>query len=151
MDPLFERILLLKRASFFALLRTDELRHIAAALEPVGWASGELVFQKGDAVDAMYILLSGKVGIALSDPDSAPEFIARLGPGECFGEMGILDDLPRSAAAHVLENSEALSLSRERLHGMLSAYPELGIGMLKALSRRVREANDALLASRDRR
>lgn len=147
MQPLFDRILLLKRVPFFALLRTDQLRHIAPALAPAGWAAGECVFDKGDPSDNMYILLSGRVGITLnSDPEST-EYVAHLGQGDCFGEMGLLDDLPRSATAHVLETAEALSLSRERLQGMLLSYPELGIGMLAALSRRLRDANEARVKS----
>lgn len=146
MQPLFDRILLLKRVPFFSLLRTDQLRHIAPVLEPAGWAAGERIFDKGDPSDRMYILLSGRVGIALNDENT--EFVAQLGRGDCFGEMGLLDDLPRSATAHVLETAEALSLSRERLQGMLLAYPELGIGMLAALSQRLREANDARTKSR---
>lgn len=145
MQELFERILLLKRVSFLSRLRTDELRHVAPMLEPIGWAAGERVFDKGDPGDSLYILLSGKVGISIADAVESMQFVTQLSPGDCFGEMGILDDLPRSATVHVLENSEALSLSRDRLHGMLLAYPELGIGMLSALSRRLREANDVLV------
>ena len=69
------------------------------------------------------------------------------GRATASGDMGLLDDLPRSATAHVLETAEALSLSRERLQGMLLAYPELGIGMLAALSLRLREANEARVQS----
>lgn len=148
MQPLFDRILLLKRVPFFALLRTDQLRHIVPMLESAGWASGERVFEKGDPSDCMYILLSGRVGIVLHDDPESTEYVAQLGHGDCFGEMGLLDDLPRSATAYVLETVEALSLSRVRLHGMLQAYPELGIGMLAALSGRLREANDARIKSR---
>jgi CRP-like cAMP-binding protein len=142
---LFERVLLLKRVSFFSQLRTDELRHVVPLLETVGWAAGERVFDKGDPSDQMYILLSGKVGISLDGASAAPKFVAEVGPGDCFGEMGLLDGLPRSASACVTENAEALSLSRDRLNSMLLAYPELGIGMLKALSWRLREVNDALV------
>lgn len=147
MQPLLDRILLLKCVPFFTLLRTDQLRHIAPVLEPAGWAAGERVFDKGDLSDRMYILLSGRVGIVLLDDPESTEYVAQLGQGECFGEMGLLDDLPRSATAHVLETAEALSLSRERLQGMLLAYPELGIGMLDALSRRLRQANEARVKS----
>lgn len=143
MQPLFDRILLLKRVPFFALLRTDQLRHIAPVLESAGWAAGERVFDKGDPSDCMYILLSGRVGISVHDDPESTEFVAQLGQGDCFGEMGLLDDLPRSATACVLETAEALSLNRERLQGMLLAYPELGIGMLAALSQRLREAHKA--------
>lgn len=143
MQPLFDRILLLKRVPFFALLRTDQLRHIAPVLEPAGWAAGERVFDKGDVSDCMYILLSGRVGITLHDDPESTDYVVQLTQGDCFGDMGLLDDLPRSATAHVLETAEALSLSRERLQGMLLAYPELGISMLAALTGRLREANEA--------
>jgi len=144
---LFDRILLLKRVPFFALLRTDQLRHIVPMLEPAGWASGECVLEKGDPSDCLDMVLSGRVGIVLHDDPESTEYVAHLKQGDCFGEMGLLDDLPRSATAYVLETVEALSLSRVRLHGMLKAYPELGIGMLAALSGRLREANDARIKS----
>jgi len=146
-QPLFDRILLLKRVPFFALLRTDQLRHIAPVLEPAGWAAGERVFDKGDVSDCMYILLSGRVGITLHDDPESTDYVVQLAQGDCFGDMGLLDDLPRSATAHVLETAEALSLSRERLQGMLLAYPELGISMLAALTGRLREANEARVKS----
>ena len=141
-----ERVLLLKRVPFFALLRTDQLARIAPLLDPIGWTAGTRVFDKGDPGGEMYIIVTGRVGISLHDDPAAKDFVAEFGDGECFGEMGVLDDLPRSATAHVLAYTEALALGKEKLSGLLTAYPELGIGMLRALSRRLREANAALLA-----
>jgi CRP/FNR family transcriptional regulator, cyclic AMP receptor protein len=146
MDAIFERILLLKRVPFFEVLRTDQLSHVAALLEQVGWVTGEIAFVKGDMGDHMYIITSGRIGISLSEDWSAKDFVAEFSAGECFGEMGVLDDLARSATAHVLENTEAFTLSRDKLHGLLLTYPELGVGMLRAMSRRLRQANSALLA-----
>jgi CRP-like cAMP-binding protein len=67
--------------------------------------------------------------------------VAELGAGECFGEMNLLDELPRSATVHVLEDSIMLSLEKARLRGLILNYPELSIGMLKGLSLRLRKAN----------
>ena len=146
MQALFERILLLKRVPFFEMLRTEQLSQVALLLEDIGWVAGEVVFVKGDLGEDMYILSAGRIGISLNQDLSAKDFVAMLGPGECFGEMGLLDDLPRSATAHVLADSAAFVLSKDKLHGLLLSYPELGVGMLRALSRRLRQANNALTA-----
>jgi len=146
METLFERILLLKRVPFFELLRTEQLNQVALLLEETGWVAGEVAFVKGDVGEEMYILTRGRVGISLHDDINNKDFVAELGSGECFGEMGLLDHLPRSATAHVLQDSEAFVLSKDKLHGLLLSYPELGVGMLRAMSRRLRHANETISA-----
>lgn len=148
MDVLFERIILLTRVPWFASLRTDQLRFIAPVLEPVAWAQGEIVFFRGEPGAHMYIVSSGTVGISLDETTKPKTFVAHIGAGECFGEMGILDDLPRSATAMALEDTDALGLEKEKLRGLLLAYPELGLSMLQALSRRLRAANDSISGPR---
>ena len=143
-DTLFERIVLLKGVPFFELLRTDQLRYLAAALEPIAWPGKEVIFERGEAGDAMYIILSGKVGISLNAAAPFEPYIVELGPGEFFGDMAILDDQPRSASAVTIEGTEGYSLSKDKTRGLLLAYPELGTGMLRALSRRLR-TNSQLL------
>lgn len=143
MDILFERILLLTRVPWFASLRTDQLRFIAPVLEPVAWVRDEIIFYRGEPGAHMYIVTAGLVGISLDEAGAPVNFVARLGRGECFGEMGILDDLPRSATAVALEDTDGLGLEKEKLRGLLLAYPELAVSMLKALSRRLRAANDS--------
>lgn len=140
-DSLFERIVLLKAVPFFELLRTEQLRNLAAVLEPVAWMVGDIVFERDEPGDVMYVIVSGKIGISLSRPPCYEDFVVTLGAGDCFGEMGILDHQPRSATACAIETTEAFLLGKEKLHGLLLAYPELGVGMLRAMSRRLREAN----------
>lgn len=147
MDVLFERILLLKRVPWFALLRTDQLRFIAPVLESAAWTRGEIIFYRGEPGAHMYIVVQGAVGISLEETASRRTFVAHIGAGECFGEMGILDDLPRSATAIALEDTDALALEKEKLRGLLLAYPELGLSMLRALSRRLRAANESFVTS----
>jgi CRP-like cAMP-binding protein len=85
------------------------------------------------------------VGITLDTDTTSRNYICTLGPGECFGEMNLLDDLPRSASAHALEDTTVLALEKTRLRGLLQSYPEISIGMLRSLSLRVREVNNRLL------
>ena len=138
---LFDRILLLKRSPVFSKVATEDLRHVAQALEEEQYFTDDLIFEINAQGDHLYLLVNGRVGIAINPDSSSRNFIATLGPGDCFGEMNLLDDKPRSATARVLEDSTVLSLDKARLRGLILSYPELSIGMLRSLSLRLREAN----------
>jgi len=141
MSDLFERILLLKSSPVFSQVTTEDLRVVAQNLEEETYFKGDRVFDIGEHGDRMYILQSGKVAISLDPKPSMDNYRAVLGPGECFGEMNLLDELPRSATAQVLEDTALLSLEKSRLRGLIISYPELSLGMLKSLSLRLRQAN----------
>ena len=143
MSDLIERILLLKNSPVFNQVKTEDLKVVAQSLEEETYFAGERVFDIDDHGDYMYILKKGKIGISLKkDPlKKNTGYLAELGEGECFGEMNLLDDLPRSASAHVIEDSVLLALEKSRLRGLIINYPELSLGMLKSLSLRLRQAN----------
>ncbi len=150
MPDLFDRLLLLKQSPIFSMVATDDLRHVAQALEEQTFFAGDHIFEIDEQGDHLYLLVSGKVGITLDADTDSSNYISTLGPGDCFGEMNLLDDLPRSATAHALEDTSVLALEKTRLRGLLQSYPEISIGMLRSLSMRVREANNRLMAA-DRR
>lgn len=139
-----ERVLLLAKVPLFSYLRTDQLSRLAPLLEPVAWAKGERVFDMGDMGLELYILTSGHIGISVDPDPTRLVFVNELRAGDCLGEMALIDNEPRSATAHVLENTQALALDKDRLHGLLMSYPELGIGMLRALSQRLRAMSSKL-------
>jgi CRP-like cAMP-binding protein len=141
MSDLFERVLLLKQSPVFSEVSTEDLRIVAQMLEEENYFAGDRIFDVNEHGDHMYILQSGRVGISLNPDPKIKEFVVELGLGECFGEMNLLDELPRSASAHVLVDSIVLSLEKSRLRGLIINYPELSIGMLKGLSLRLRAAN----------
>jgi CRP-like cAMP-binding protein len=145
MSQLFERVLLLTKVPLFSYLRTDQLSRLAPLLEPVAWPRGVRVFDMGDMGLEMYIITSGRIGISVEPDPTKQNFIAELKAGDSLGEMALIDSEPRSATAHVLESCQALALDKEKLHGLLMSYPELGIGMLHALSHRLRCLNAALV------
>jgi CRP-like cAMP-binding protein len=138
---LFERILLLKESSVFSKVSTDDLRYVAQALEEDVFFAGERVFDIGDQGDHLYIITEGKIGISIDPDPTRKEYVAFIGPGEAFGEMNLVDDLPRSATAHVIEDTRALVLEKSRLRGLLLSYPEISVGMMRALSLKVREGH----------
>lgn len=145
MADLFDRLMLLKKSPVFSMVATDDLRMVAQALEQQQYFKGDRVFEINQQGDYLYLLVSGRVGITIEQDPSSTNYIATLGPGDSFGEMNLLDDLPRSATAQVLEDSTILALEKSRLKCLIQSYPDISIGMLRSLSLRIREANTRLL------
>ena len=145
MPDLFDRLILLKQSPIFSMVMTDDLRMVAQAMEKQQYFTGDRIFEIGDQGDHLYIIVSGKVGISLESKPSGQSYVAVLSSGDCFGEMNLLDDLPRSATAEVIEDTTLLSLEKTRLRGLIQSYPDMSVGMLRSLSLRLRDANRKLM------
>jgi CRP-like cAMP-binding protein len=144
LPDLFARILMLKKSETFSAVNVEDLRIVAKELMQEEFYPGERVFDINDPGEHMFIISSGRIGISIDEDPTSKNYIVEMGPGECFGEMGMLDNLPRSATAHVLESSQLLVLEKSRLKGLVIEYPELALGMLRGLSLRLRKANSQL-------
>ena len=138
---IFDRILLLKKSPVFQQTATEDLRYVAQAMNVENYLKDERIFDIGENGDHLYVIESGKVGISLNDNPKVKEFVAELSAGECFGEMNLLDNLPRSATAHVTADATVLTLDTNQLRQLIIRYPELALGMLKGLSLKLRETN----------
>jgi len=149
MPDLFNRVLLLKQSPIFSMVATGDLRMVARSLEQEHFYRGDRIFEINDQGDRLYLLESGLVGLSIDPDPNSSHFIVKFGPGDCFGEMNLLDDLPRSGTAHVIEDSVVLALEKSRLRGLILSYPEISIGMLRSLSLKVREANQRALDSQE--
>ncbi|KPL27416.1 MAG: hypothetical protein AMJ72_09070 [Acidithiobacillales bacterium SM1_46] len=144
MADLYTRILLLSKAPVFSSAYTEDLRVLALELEEEACSAGERVFDIHDPSDRMYIIETGKIGISINENPKVEEFHSILEAGECFGEMGVIDDQPRSATAHVLEDSLLLVLDKAKLRALCLRYPELALGMMRGLSLRLRDTTRRL-------
>ncbi|MCW8964840.1 MAG: cyclic nucleotide-binding domain-containing protein [Gammaproteobacteria bacterium] len=138
---IFDRILLLKKSPVFEQTSTDDLRHVAQAMDIENYLKDERIFDIGENGDHMYVIVSGRVGISLNGNPKVKDFVAELGAGECFGEMNLLDNLPRSATVHVVEDTTVMTLDSNQLRQLIVRYPELALGMLKGLSLKLRDTN----------
>jgi CRP-like cAMP-binding protein len=90
----------------------------------------------------MYIIESGKVRIFVLS-ESGHEISVRIfGPGDMFGELSVLDGLPRSAGAIAMEETHVMTLRREDLQSLLKQYPQIALGIITALTGRIRYTTD---------
>jgi CRP-like cAMP-binding protein len=104
---------------------------------------GHVLFQEGDDGEDMYIVQSGKVAIKkkLKEGDAT---LAVLEKGDFFGEMAILERMPRSASAEVIEDGDLIVIAGEIFGDMIKANPEIAVRMLRKQSIRLRETNKQL-------
>jgi hypothetical protein len=109
----------------------------------VSFKAGDCVFREGDAGATMYIVQSGRVRLFReSDGDRRP--MGTLEKGDFFGEMSILEGLPRTLSAEVLEDSELIEINSTIFDKMIRGNIEIAVRMLRKLSIRLREAERKL-------
>jgi ATP/ADP translocase/HEAT repeat protein len=138
-DPLYatvEKILFLKSAPVFQRVSGEDLAALARVAEVETFAAGQTVFHEGDLGDALYVLVRGTIGI-----ESGGERLATLGPGDAFGEMAVLDEVPRSGTAVVETEAEVLRIGSEEFYEILHEQVEIAEGVIRMLTRRLREAD----------
>jgi len=132
------RVSLLRSISLFSSLSDAELGVLAGRLGKRTFGRGVIIFHKDSPGDTMYIIESGMVRIFILS-ESGQELSVRVyGAGEVFGELSMLDGLPRSAGAIVMEETQVFTLQREDFLELLDAYPRLAKGVVATLSARVR-------------
>ncbi len=130
-----EKVLFLKSIELFSQIPGEELAQVALISTEEQREPGEEIFAEGDAGDALYLVLAGTVRVHKAD-----RVIAELGERECFGEMAILDTSPRSATVTAGPGARLLRIAREDFQEILSDKPEIALGIIKVLSRRLRDA-----------
>jgi NTE family protein len=109
----------------------------------VAVAGGVPVFEQGEEGDALYVLVSGAVGISARDPrDGQMRRLARLTPPEAFGEMSLLSHEPRSATATALRDTHCLRLSRAAFEEVVAEYPSTLLYFARLLTERLRIASE---------
>ena len=132
-----EKVLFLKSIDLFRDLPSEELAQIAEIAEEQQLASGDQVFAQGEPGDALYLIVEGKVKVHLADRE-----LARLGGRDVFGEMAVLDSEPRSASVTAVEDAVVLKIARDDFRDILGERPEIAMGVMKVLTRRLRETSN---------
>jgi CRP/FNR family transcriptional regulator, cyclic AMP receptor protein len=129
-----EKVLFLKSIDLFRTLPSEELAQIAEIAEEQPLAAGDQVFAMGDPGDALYLIVEGKVKVHRDDRE-----LVRLGERDVFGEMAVLDSEPRSASVTAVEEAVVLKIGRDDFRDILGERPEIAMGIIKVLIRRLRE------------
>ena len=129
----------LRRTTLFAELSDEHLDHIAATGVLLALQRGMVLFEEGATPEEFYVVLSGRIAIARKSSDGRESFLALMGPGEIFGELGFLDGQDRSARARALEESTVLMVPYAELRALYESNPSLLWGAVQLLAHRLRD------------
>ncbi len=136
----------LKKSVIFRNLPERDLRKISLSFEIIDLPMGEILFYEKEPSNDMYIVLEGKVRASLFDEHGNELVLAELGPGEFIGEMGIIDQLPRSATVLAEENTRLAALRRDVFLRIIKENPDIALNVIKALVARLRRTDDMVEA-----
>lgn len=131
----------LRQVPFFAALPEAQLHQLASTARQKRFAKSAIVLSQGDDTDSMYILVSGRIKVSISDDEGKEVILSMLGPGEFFGEMALIDDHPRSANIETMETTECLVVSKDDFKRFLAANFDMALSFMKELVKRLRAAD----------
>ena len=131
----------LRAVPLFSSVPDDQLRTLAMVVTRKSLARGATVMVAGDQTDSLYIILSGRLKVMMSDAEGKEVILSILGPGEFFGEMGLIDDSPRSASVVGIEPCELLAIAKRDFNKCLAENFEMAMAVMRGLVRRLREAD----------
>jgi len=134
---------LLSRVPLLQDLGRPELEKLASRTRREHFHSGADVVQIGAPGRSLYLVLDGLVQVIY--PSASTDFeLARLGAGDFFGEMALLNDKPRSATVRALTPVDLIALDKEDFRRVVSDTPGLALQLLAALSMRIRNADEQI-------
>ncbi|MEQ1918684.1 MAG: cyclic nucleotide-binding domain-containing protein [Elusimicrobiota bacterium] len=135
-DPQFTRKKnFLRSLDIFKDLRDRELGYLVSSLHSRTYREGEVIFVEGDIGRALFVLESGAVKLTLGAPGKEPRVLYQLKPGDFFGEMALLESLPRTATATATEKTHLHLLYKSKLDSLLQGEPRIGVTILSHLAR----------------
>ena len=120
-------------------------------IEILKYKKGESIICEGERSDCAYIIEFGSVEVFKSLPDGGKQFLGVLSQGDIFGELGLIDGLPRSATVKALEGCRIRKLSEETFVSLAKQNPKALMPILKILTSRLRQTLKLVNRLEDRR
>jgi CRP-like cAMP-binding protein len=136
-----QTIEMLQRVPFFSGIRYQDLVTLASLCRPRTYRARQVIFHRGDPGDTLYIVQSGQVKIVLLSAKGDEMVLTLFRSGDFFGELSLLDGLPRSATAAAVETTLLLSVSRPEFQRVLHEAPPMAEQIIGALTARLRHTD----------
>ena len=135
---------LLSEIELFSELNESELQEVAAHAQVRKVANDTTIFYEGDPADAVFVVVNGRVKVVTTSSDGKEFILTVLGAGQVFGEMGLLEAAPRSAAVVTITEVELMVIKRDDFDRLIETRPTISRKLMAILSRRLRRANSKM-------
>ena len=132
----------LRKHPIFCDLDAEAFEQLARYAKPATLKRGATIFSKGDPGNSLYAVITGTVKISLSSPDGRNAILNMVGPGEVFGDMGVLSGQPRSADATASTNCEIYVIDRRDFLPFVRSQPALAMKFIELLCGRLRRTSE---------
>lgn len=137
-----DRFDFLRRIYFFKGLEDREIELVEALCAEESLGAGEVIFTEGSVADRFYIVMDGTVEVWKNYLDPKPDRLAVHGAGHFFGEMALIDELPRSATVVAKEKTQLLYLSRDDFRRLILGNSSIALSVMTSISYMVRRSNE---------
>ncbi len=127
-----------------ARLPDEDVSLLAARGKARRFNAGTVIFQEGEAGDALYVVVDGRVRISRLSGAGSEATLALVGQGDCFGEFALLDSRPRSATATAMQPTRTFVVARDDFRDWIRERPEASLALLETLSLRLRRTDEAV-------
>ncbi len=127
----------LSELPIFEGLSGGQLKQVSRILHERTYAKGETVFNEAEPGAGLYIIESGRVAITKHIEGGEPSVLAEIEEGSFFGELALIDEIPRTATAIAFEETVLLAFPKPDLDRLVSRQPQLAVKILYNLSRLV--------------
>ncbi len=131
----------LEHSKLFGRLSPAELQTLESSVQIQPFSPGNVIFKEGDTGNGLYMIREGVVRISALVNENERRILSRLGPGDFFGEMAVVDNEPRSATASTEDETKLYFIPREDMVRMLEHSPALAVSLVREFSLRLREFN----------
>jgi CRP/FNR family cyclic AMP-dependent transcriptional regulator len=133
---------LLAKIWLFGGIDQEHLEKLATFAFTKEYGPGEVILQEGRTANGIYIVSWGQVEVVKGFETERAKRLAILGPGEFFGEMGLLEEQPRSATVRAIDPTCCVGIDRWLFLRQVQRDPKIAVAMLQAMARRLRETDD---------
>lgn len=135
----------------FQGLTEEEVTTFASDLQRIKYAKGSQIITEHDSADTLYFICKGKVKISksLKNQETPSADLTTLEPGEFFGEMGIINEQPRSATVVAIDDVELLVIPKDVFASISFKYPEVMFNLMRTISGRLRDTNERFVSLMD--
>lgn len=122
------------------LLGVEHEELVGRIVDEVTWQTlqpGDVLFEQGDPADAAYVVVAGRLQVIATDDEGNVVLDRELGRGELVGELGIIEDAPRSASVHAIRDTTLASIRRETFEQFTSRHPNLMLRIFRSILGRI--------------
>jgi CRP-like cAMP-binding protein len=143
-EPAQQPEILIAELPLLARLSKDDRQALASRARMRSYPAATVIFREGEPGDSLHVIVSGRVRIVVSSGSGEEATVAVLGVGDCFGELSLLDGLPRSASAVTSIATRTFVVTRDAFVEWLTDRPSAGLAIMETLSLRLRRTDQAL-------